>query len=76
MDEVADAVQAGGQRPDFYYVEETQQNKYQCEVCDDEQDILGQFGYCSCCGLRNPLTSLKRKKAKNETEMCMIDFEI
>ena len=53
MDEIADAVNAGAEKPKFFYVEETQQNNYKCDACGDLQDILGQFGYCSCCGTLN-----------------------
>ena len=53
MDNVADSVQEKAERPSFYYVEERQQNTYRCEACGGISDILGRFGYCSCCGTRN-----------------------
>ncbi len=61
LDEIADAVNAGAERPALFYVEETQQNNYKCEACRDFQDILGQFGYCSCCGTRNDLQEFSNK---------------
>jgi len=55
MDEVADAVGKGGVKPKFYYAEESQQNKYKCPACDESNDILGRYGYCSSCGTHNGL---------------------
>lgn len=56
MDEVADAVdKSSSDRPAFYIAEESQQHKYQCLACDEFNDILGRFGYCSLCGTRNNL---------------------
>lgn len=54
MDEVADAVDKSlSERPTFYVAEESQQHKYKCLACDEFNDILGRFGYCSLCGTRN-----------------------
>ena len=53
MDDVADSIQEKIEKPSFYYVEEKQQNTYRCDACGDVNDILGRFGYCSCCGTRN-----------------------
>jgi hypothetical protein len=53
MDHVADSVQEKTERPSFYYVEEKRQNTHRCEACGGTNDILGRFGYCSCCGTRN-----------------------
>ncbi len=58
MDEVADQVAKTGERPSFYYTEETQQNHYTCTACGGVDDILGRYGYCSCCGTRNDLQEL------------------
>lgn len=58
MDQVADQVAKTGERPSFYYTEETQQNHYTCGVCGSGDDILGLYGYCSCCGTRNDLQEL------------------
>ena len=56
MDEVADAVDKSlSDRPAFYVAEESQQHKYKCLACDEFNDILGRFGYCSLCGTRNDL---------------------
>ena len=55
MDTVADAVGKEGDKPPFYVSEESQQNKFTCAYCDEFNDILGRFGYCSRCGTRNDL---------------------
>jgi hypothetical protein len=55
MDQVVDAVGKGGVKPKFYYAEESQQNKYKCLACDESNDILGRYGYCSSCGTHNGL---------------------
>jgi hypothetical protein len=61
MDAVADAVGKDTKRPPFYYAEESQQNKFNCEACGTFNDILGTFGYCSSCGTRNDLQELSEK---------------
>jgi len=61
MDEVADAIFKDGPKPKFYYTEETQQNQYKCSVCADINDILGRYGYCSCCGSHNGLQELGKE---------------
>jgi hypothetical protein len=58
MDQVADEVAKTGERPSFYYTEKTQQNHYTCAACGEADDILGRYGYCSCCGTRNDLQEL------------------
>jgi hypothetical protein len=58
MDKVADEVAKTNERPSFYYTEETQQNHYTCTACGEADDILGRYGYCSCCGTRNDLQDL------------------
>ena len=63
MDEVADAVFKDGPKPKFYYTEETQQNQYTCSACSDINDILGRYGYCSCCGTHNGLQELEKELA-------------
>jgi hypothetical protein len=60
MDRVADDAAKAGERPSFYYTEETQQNHYTCTACGGSDDILGQYGYCSRCGTRNDLQELTR----------------
>ena len=56
MDEVADAVdKISSERPAFYIAEESQQHKFKCLACDEFNDLLGRFGYCSLCGTRNDL---------------------
>jgi hypothetical protein len=54
MDAVADAV-GKGEKPAFYVSEQAQQRKFTCGACDEFNDILGRFGYCSACGTRNDL---------------------
>jgi hypothetical protein len=81
MDQVADAVGKDIKKPDFYYAEESQQNKFVCEVCGGLNDILGRYGYCSCCGTHNGLQELTkeinriRDRLKNsiEYEACARD---
>jgi len=61
MDPVADQVAAKPtERPRFYYTEQSQQNRYTCDACGAEDDILGRYGYCSSCGTRNDLQELTR----------------
>lgn len=59
MDEVADAVGKEGERPAFYISEQSQQRKFTCGACDEFNDILGRFGYCSLCGTRNDLAEFE-----------------
>ncbi len=62
MDTVADAADASiGQKPEFYYVELSQQNRFTCKACGGFNDILGTFGYCAICGTRNDLQELSDK---------------
>jgi hypothetical protein len=58
MDAVADAISESRPKPAFYYCEESQQNKYECSSCGDVNDILGRYGFCSCCGVHNGLQEL------------------
>lgn len=56
MDEVADAAgKDAADKPAFFIAEESQQHKFKCRACDEYNDILGRFGYCSLCGTRNDL---------------------
>ena len=61
MDRVADMVGKDCEKPKFYYAEESQQNKYKCPSCGDWNDILGRYGYCSCCGTHNGVYQLELK---------------
>lgn len=66
MDAVADSASASiVDKPDFYYAELTQQNRYFCEICGGFKDILGRFGYCTVCGSRNDLQELTSKIVPN-----------
>lgn len=58
MDVVADAV-GDAEKPEFYVAEKSQQHKFRCTACNEFNDILGRFGYCSLCGTRNDLTELQ-----------------
>lgn len=61
MDAVADAVGKEGEKPAFYVSDESQQRKFTCGACDEFNDILGRFGYCSRCGTRNDLADFKEQ---------------
>lgn len=66
MDAVADAADASvGEKPPFYYVELSQQNRFTCKACDGFNDILGTFGYCTVCGTRNDFQELSDKTIKS-----------
>ena len=60
MDAVADAVGREGKKPDFYYAEKAQQNKFRCSACNEFNDILGKFVYCSGCGTRNDVDEIEK----------------
>lgn len=55
MNIVADAMGKEGDKPAFYVSEQSQQRKFTCGACEEFNDILGSFGYCSSCGTRNDL---------------------
>lgn len=55
MDAVADATGSAAEKPSFYVSEESQQQKFTCRACEEFNDILGRFGFCSRCGTRNDL---------------------
>lgn len=55
LDAVADAAGKDIEKPRFFYAERSQQHKYTCEACGSVQDILGKYGFCSSCGMRNDL---------------------
>jgi hypothetical protein len=62
MDEVADAAgKDAADKPAFYIAEESQQHKFKCSACEEFNDILGRFGYCSLCGTRNDLAEFEEK---------------
>jgi len=68
MDAVADAVGKEGDKPSFYVSEQSQQNKFTCKACDEFNDILGRFGYCSLCGTRNDLADFEDHAIPNIRE--------
>ena len=55
MDAVADAAGKDGEKPAFYVSEQSQQSKFVCATCEEFNDIIGRYGYCSCCGTRNDI---------------------
>jgi hypothetical protein len=62
MNAVADAADAAiAEKPAFYYVELSQQNRFTCKACGGFNDILGTFAYCAICGTRNDLQELTDK---------------
>lgn len=82
MDAVADAVGKEGEKPAFYVSEESQQRKFTCGACNEFNDILGRFDYCSKCGTRNDMadfdgqtvpTIRDRLTAGNAPEDCVRD---
>jgi len=56
MDEVADAVGKDASRPAFYVSEESQQHKFKCVACNEFNDVIGRYAYCSACATRNDAT--------------------
>ena len=82
MDQVAGAAGKNEPRPSFYVSEQSQQRKFRCSACDEFNDILGRFGYCSQCGTRNDLAEFEdriipkiRQRLNTETppEDCVRD---
>ena len=61
MDAVADAAGSDLPKPEFYYAERSQQNRFTCNACSSLNDVLGKFAYCSACGTRNDLQELTEK---------------
>jgi len=59
MDAVADAAGKEGEKPAFYVSEQGQQRKFTCGACEEFNDILGRYGYCSSCGTRNDLADFE-----------------
>jgi len=59
MDAVATAAGKDAKKPDFYYAEESQQKKFDCQACGEYNDIIGRYCYCSQCGTRNDLHELE-----------------
>lgn len=82
MNAVADAVGKEGDRPAFYVSEQSQQRKFTCGTCEEFNDIVGRFGYCSSCGMRNDLADFEEQtvptirehlNAGNAPENCVRD---
>jgi hypothetical protein len=68
MDAVADAAGKEGAKPAFYVSEQSQQSKFICVACEEFNDIIGRYGYCSRCGTRNDIedfvSAIARIRAK------------
>jgi hypothetical protein len=45
----------------FVYSDERQQTLFKCSKCSNSNDIIGLYGYCSCCGTRNNLDIFNKK---------------
>lgn len=65
MDIVADAVGKENEKAAFYVSEQSQQCKFTCGACEEFNDILGRFGYCSLCGTRNDLADFEGQTIQN-----------
>jgi hypothetical protein len=63
MDVYADRVNEEVERPPFYHAEERQQSRWRCSRCQNDNDILGHYGYCSACAYRNNAVLLGRELA-------------
>lgn len=63
MDKIVQAALQGEEKPDFYVLEESQQCQFTCTECNEENDILGRFGYCPKCGTRNDWNQFKNETA-------------
>ena len=63
MDAVADAAGNEGEKPAFYVSEESQQHKFNCSACNEFNDVIGRFAYCSACGTRNDLSVFRSDMA-------------
>ncbi|WP_267087068.1 hypothetical protein [Xanthomonas sacchari] len=61
MDAVADAVGVDTPKPAFYVSEQSQQHKFNCAECDEFNDVIGRYVYCSKCGTRNDLDVLRKE---------------
>lgn len=59
MDAVAEAAGKNVEKPPFYYAEQSQQKQFNCSACNEFNDILGRFAYCTVCGTRNDLSELE-----------------
>jgi hypothetical protein len=61
MDAVADAAGKDIEKPQFYYADTSQQNRYYCQACNSFNDILGKYGYCASCGTHNGFQELSKE---------------
>ena len=61
LDAIASTLTAN--RPAWVYSEERQQRRIRCASCDATTDIVGDYGACSGCGLRNTEIVLKEALA-------------
>ena len=61
LDAVADAVN-DVEKPAFNISEESQQNKFNCHACNQFNDIIGKYGYCSNCCTRHDIVDFEKKE--------------
>jgi hypothetical protein len=61
VDTVADDAGKMAKKPQFYYSEKSQQNKFKCDACGGFNDVLGTYCYCSSCNTRNDLQEFTAK---------------
>jgi hypothetical protein len=64
LDAVANATGTEGEKPVFYRSERSQQRQFVCAACEEFNDILGHFGYCSLCGTRNDVMVFEEETIK------------
>lgn len=56
-------------KPDFYHPGTSQQTRFKCVKCGNENDIRGRFGYCSSCGWRSNVADLRSQMDKLRTDL-------
>lgn len=59
IDSIVDIARTECRQSRFCISEKSQQHKFRCMYCNGFNDILGRFGYCSCCGMRNDFVILE-----------------
>ena len=75
LDEIANNLPSNTVSP-WVYKEETQQNKFTCNNCKSETDILGEYGKCSLCGTHNCSDVATRKITSLEVRFKDVDENI
>jgi hypothetical protein len=64
--------------PEWQYSEEQQQFHFKCAdpKCFTETDILGDFGWCPCCGRTNSLEVIENRLEANEERLLSADRDL